>query len=404
MKNKDQIKADIIANLFSKHRMGIKPGLERTIALANAVDNPQNSYDTLHVAGTNGKGTTCSVANSLLIESGLKVGLYTSPHIIDFNERIRVNGGAITDDELIKYAEKLLPTAEEMDATFFEITTVMAFLYFADKGVDVAVIETGMGGRFDSTNILSPKVCVITDIDMDHEEFLGDTLEKIAFEKAGIIKHNTPIITTNEAIVAVEVIKEKAIQESADLYTPKATIEAEISDYINARFISISFKKNYSASLMACEIYLKRAIPTETKIKALENLERNSGYLARLQILSNDPICILDISHSVAAAQNLVSSLQAKFGDKKWTIIVALMNDKDYKGIIGVLAEITNLIILTQVENERSLSAIELYEYAESIGINSMIITQPKKAKEFAIKSSLDTIITGSFYLAAEII
>lgn len=404
MKTKDQIKADIIANLFSKHRMGIKPGLERTIALANAVGNPQNSYDTLHVAGTNGKGTTCSVANSLLIESGLKVGLYTSPHIIDFNERIRVNGVAITDDELIEYAEKLLPIAEVMDATFFEITTVMAFMYFADKGVDVAVIETGMGGQFDSTNIINPKVCVITDIDMDHEEFLGDTLEKIAFEKAGIIKHKTPIITTNNATSILEVIKEKAKQEFAELFIPEVIIEPELKDYLDAKFISNSFTKNYSASLMACEIYLMRAIPTQTKIKALENLERNSGYFARMQILSNDPICILDISHSVAAAQNLVSSLQARFGNKKWTLILALMNDKDYKGIIGVLEEITNLMILTQVENERSLSAVELYEYAESIGINSMIITQPQKAKEFAIKSSMDTIITGSFYLAAEVI
>lgn len=403
MKNKDQIKADIIANLFSKHRMGIKPGLERTIALAEAMGNPQNSYDTIHVAGTNGKGSTCSVASSILIELGLKVGLYTSPHIKDFNERIRVNGIAITDDELIEYAEKLLPISEEMDATFFEITTVMAFMYFADRGVDVAVIETGMGGQFDSTSIINPKVCVITDIDMDHEEFLGDTIEKIAFEKAGIIKPKTPVITTNEAENVLSVISEKAKKENAELILSNTQIEDEIKKTISNKFISHSFIKNYAAALMASEVYLGKAIPTEIQKKAIENLEKNSGYFARLQMISNDPVCILDISHSVAAAKNLVESLQSTFKDKKWTVILALMSDKDYRGIIDELAEIADLMILTQVDNERSMSAIDLSYYAESIGINSMIMIDPKMAKKFAFDSKLDCIITGSFYLAAEV-
>ncbi len=403
MKNKDQIKADIIANLFSKHRMGIKPGLERTIALAEAMGNPQNRYDTIHVAGTNGKGSTCSVSSSILIESSLKVGLYTSPHIKDFNERIRVNGIAITDDELIEYAEKLLPIAEEMDATFFEITTVMAFMYFADKGVDVAVIETGMGGQFDSTNIINPKVCVITDIDMDHEEFLGDTIEKIAFEKAGIIKPNTPIITTNDAENVLSVINEKAKKENAELILSNSQIEDEIKKTISNKFISHSFIKNYAAALMASEVYLGKAIPTEIQKKAIEKIETNSGYFARLQMINNDPVCILDISHSVAAAKNLVESLQSTFNDKKWTVILALMSDKDYRGIIEELAEITDLMILTQVDNERSMSAIDLSYYAEQLGINAIILIDPKKAKKFAFDSKLDCVITGSFYLAAEV-
>ncbi len=403
MKTKDQIKADIIANLFSKHRMGIKPGLERTIALAEAMGNPQNRYNTIHVAGTNGKGSTCSVASSILIESGLKVGLYTSPHIKDFNERIRVNGVAITDDELIEYAEKLLPIAEEMDATFFEITTVMAFMYFADKGVDVAVIETGMGGQFDSTNIINPKVCVINDIDMDHEEFLGDTIEKIAFEKAGIIKPNTPIITTNYAENVLSVISEKAKKENAELILSNTQIEVEIKKTISNKFISQSFVKNYAAALKASEVYLGKAIPTEIQKKAIEKIEINSGYFARLQMISNDPVCILDISHSVAAAKNLVESLQSTFNDKKWTVILALMSDKDYRGIIEELAVITDLMILTQVDNERSMSAIDLSYYAEQLGINAIILIDPKKAKQFAFDSKLDCVITGSFYLAAEV-
>lgn len=383
--------------------MGIKPGLERTITLAEAMGNPQNSYDTIHVAGTNGKGSTCSVASSLLIESGLKVGLYTSPHIKDFNERIRVNGIAITDDELIEYAEKLLPIAEEMDATFFEITTVMAFMYFADEGVDVAVIETGMGGQFDSTNIINPKVCVITDIDMDHEEFLGDTIEKIAFEKAGIIKPNTPIITTNEVKNVLSVISDKATKENAELVKSEVQLNDEVLKTIRNKFISHSFIKNYAAALLACEVYLGHPITTAIQTSAITNIEKNSGYFARLQMISNDPVCILDISHSVAAAKNLVESLQSMFKDKKWTIILALMNDKDYRGIIDELAVIAELMILTQVENERSMSAIDLSYYAESKGINSMIMIDPKMAKKFAFDSKLDCIITGSFYLAAEV-
>lgn len=384
--------------------MGIKPGLERTIELANRVGNPHESYDTIHVAGTNGKGTTCSVINSILMESGKKVGLYTSPHIKDFNERIRVNGIDISDDELIKYSEKLLPIAEEIDATFFEITTVMAFMYFADKGVEVAVIETGMGGQFDSTNIITPKVCVITDIDMDHEEFLGDTIEKIAFEKAGIIKPKVPIITTNESPSVLEIIRAKAEKESAPMIISNTEIDSEVNRVIQFRYISHSFKKNYAAALKSTEVYLGADISTEIQQKAVENIEKNSGYFARLQLIANDPICILDISHSVAAAQNLCSSIESHYGDKKWTIILALMNDKDYRGIIEELAQITDLMILTQVENERSMSAIDLRDYAERLGVNTMLFIDPKKAQQFAKASNMDTIITGSFYLAAEVV
>lgn len=405
MNDKSQTKSKILATLFSKHRLGIKPGLERTLRLANSVGNPHNSYNTIHIAGTNGKGSVCSVVSSILQESGLKVGLYTSPHIKDFNERIRINGDSINDNELIEYAEKLLPYSEEIDATFFEITTVMAFLYFADRGVDVAVIETGMGGRFDSTNIILPKISVITDIDMDHEEFLGDTIEKITFEKAGIIKPRVPIITTNEEVLVLEVIREKAENEVAELILSKyIEIEPSVSQLIDSKYISLSFKKNYRASILACERYLNAEISNILQIKAIKNLSRNSGYFARLQILQENPTCLLDISHSVAAIQNLVASVKAKFGNKKWIIIITLMNDKDYKAIINILAEITEQMILTQVDNERSMLATDLYAYSTSIGINSYIIANPKDAKQSAIESKKDTIITGSFYLAAEVI
>jgi dihydrofolate synthase/folylpolyglutamate synthase len=385
MESQNQIKSEILKNLFSKHRLGIKPGLERTIALAESVGNPQNLYDTIHVAGTNGKGTTCSVASSILIESGLKVGLYTSPHIKEFNERIRVNGVAMSDDELIDYAQSLLPYSEEMDATFFEITTVMAFLYFADKGVDVAVVETGMGGRFDSTNIILPKVCIITDIDMDHEEFLGNTIEQIAMEKAGIIKRGIPIITTNTVSSVLGVISEKAKSETAELIeAEKSAIEPAVSEFIDLKYISLSFKKNYKAALLACERYLSGGVSFGVQMSAVEGLEKNAGYFARLQVLETEPICLLDISHSVAAAQNLVTSLQAKYGNKKWTVILTLMNDKDYRGIIDVLAGIADMMILTQVENERSMMAVDLYEYAELAGINSKMIAVPRKARAIA--------------------
>ncbi len=203
-------KEEILAHLFSLQRFGIKPGLERTQHLLNFLGNPQNSFPSVHIAGTNGKGSVCSMLASVFMEAGYKTALYTSPHLVRFNERIRVNIIEISDNDIIRLAEILMPEGEKIGATFFEITTAMAFRYFAEQKVNVAVIETGLGGRFDSTNVLKPLLSVITSLDIDHTEYLGKTIKDIAFEKAGIIKENTPVIVSRNSTEAISVIKEKS--------------------------------------------------------------------------------------------------------------------------------------------------------------------------------------------------
>ncbi|MFN3195861.1 MAG: bifunctional folylpolyglutamate synthase/dihydrofolate synthase [Chlorobiota bacterium] len=397
-------KEKLLRELYAKLRAGIKPGLERTIALASAVGNPQNDYPTIHIAGTNGKGTTCSVVTSLLTEMGLKVGLYTSPHIKDFNERIRVNGTRIADDELVDFSETLLPKAEELDATFFEITTVMAFMHFHNHEVDVAVIETGMGGRFDSTNILSPTVTCITDIDLDHQEFLGDTIEQISFEKAGIIKQDTPVVTTNQDESILNVINKKAEEMSADIISPNEEIDKTVLKEIEKRYISQSFQKNYKAALTVTELYLGNPVDKDIQLKAVKNLRENSGYFGRMEVIDSSPLTIIDIAHSPAAVGNLIDSITMRYPNQKWTIILAMMKDKNYRDIINQLEHIAERFIFTQVKGERSAKAIELASAVINSEVEYSICENPNAALNEAKQTMNPILILGSFYLASEVL
>lgn len=196
--------------LYSLQKSGIKFGLKNTITLLEQLGNPHHKFKSIHIAGTNGKGSTCSFISSILYKMNFKVGLYTSPHLVRFNERIRINGNEIEDEYLIKMVEALKKTIEEIKPTFFEVTTAIAFKYFADHKVDYAVIETGLGGRLDSTNVIIPEVSVITKVDYDHKDFLGEKLESIAFEKGGIIKSGVPVIVAKNNEQVKEVLKKNS--------------------------------------------------------------------------------------------------------------------------------------------------------------------------------------------------
>ena len=229
-----QSKKEVLDKLFSLHRFGIKPGLERTLSLLKFIGNPHLKLKFVHVAGTNGKGSVCSTIFSILFEAGYKVGLYTSPHIFDFSERIRINDICITEDEIIDFSNLIIPFALELGATFFEVTTVMAFYFFEKNNVDIAVIETGMGGSYDSTNVIYPLLSIITKIDMDHQEFLGDTIEKIAGEKAGIIKANTPVIIGNNTYQVQNILNSKANSENSPIIDTNLIENIELKHYLRS--------------------------------------------------------------------------------------------------------------------------------------------------------------------------
>ena len=215
----------ILEELYSLQRLGIKVGLEHTVQLLDQIGNPHKKLRLIHVAGTNGKGSTCSILTKILIDHGLKVGLYTSPHLKKFNERIQINNCQISDEYITTFFNENKTKINEIEATFFETTTALAFNYFKDQVVDYAVIETGLGGRLDSTNVIIPKVCGITSISLDHTEILGDTVEKIAVEKAGIIKEGVPTFTFEQKPSVLEILRKEADKKNSNL---DITAESEI--------------------------------------------------------------------------------------------------------------------------------------------------------------------------------
>ena len=211
----------ILKELYGLQRLGIKVGLEHTEELLDKIGNPHLHLKFIHIAGTNGKGSTCAIINSILRECGLVVGLYTSPHLVRFNERIQVNGEQISDADIALFMKNNYNEIKNIETTFFETTTAMAFDYFYRNSVDIAIIETGLGGRLDSTNVISPEVCGISSISLDHIDILGNTIQKIAKEKAGIIKENTPVVTIEQSKTIMDIINKRAEQKNASLKTIK---------------------------------------------------------------------------------------------------------------------------------------------------------------------------------------
>lgn len=395
-------KDELLDLLYSRHTMGIKPGLERTIELDKSVGSPSKKIKTIHVAGTNGKGTICSVIASTLKEKALKVGLYTSPHIVDFNERIRINGKKISDYEIVEIAKKILPQAFDMEATFFEITTIMAFKYFEQKNVDVAVIEVGMGGRLDCTNIITPEVSVISDIDMDHKDFLGDTIEKIAYEKAGIIKNGVPVYYTEQQKNITDVFDKKIEEEKAEKLKSEIISDAE-KNYIEDNFISEAFQKNFKAAKTALK-YCYPDISEEDIINGLKNIRQNAGYFGRLDLIRKKTPMIIDISHSKASVENLFKSISDKFNTDKWIVGVGIMADKEVNDILDIVKPYCKKLFALQIkDNPRALKAEEIDRLAEEKGIQTHLISNSSDVFNHPEFMDNPSVIFGSFYLAGEL-
>lgn len=417
-------KQKILDLLYSKQRLGIKPGLERTYALLDKLDDPHDTIKAVHIAGTNGKGSTASLIASVMQEAGYKTGLYTSPHLIDFNERIRINGKTINDDEIIRLANDILPAAEEIEATFFEITTAMAFKYFAEKQVDIAIIETGMGGRFDSTNVLTPIVSVITRIGMDHSEYLGDTLEKIAHEKAGIIKRGIPcVIGTNRAD-----IKEFLIQRAIALLSPYS--DSEINIHINNYNISKELMMNIDVSsteeeyrlplplagkhqlentkttiATIDELRFEFDIPYGCLITGFKNVENNTGITARTKYIKNNPPIILDSSHNQQSVEALVNLIKDSDNTRFDTLLFGAMKDKEIDLLLYELSRIAKSIIITQPKIERAASIEYIEKIARELDYEILYKSSNSyQAVQFAIARNKPFVITGSFYLSGEVL
>lgn len=417
-------KSEILKKLFSLQRFGIKPGLERTEYILSYLDNPETRFISIHIAGTNGKGTVASLLASIMMEAGFRTALYTSPHIMEFNERIRINGEKIPDEYLVDLAKDLLPVSAKVNGTFFEITTAMAFKYFADNNCDIAIIETGMGGRFDATNVIEPILAIITSIGLDHQQYLGDTLESIAFEKAGIIKKNSTAIVSERNPILRNIFEDVAVQVDAELFftfddctlknllfndnfTYKLTFNCAEAEYQN---IEYNFGGGKAADNIITAIYAlnkinaKFPISLQDIINGVKNVVVNTGYRARIELLRESPPLIIDVAHNPDAINELVNTIIKCIGmDKDWTVVFAAMNDKEIEKMLKDLRLISNEIILTQPKIERASKVDELREFANNCYFEVInCIENVGEAVKFALSLNKALIITGSFYLIGE--
>lgn len=396
-----------------------KPGLENTIRLMNGLGNPQNSYRTIHIAGTNGKGSVSHMLAAVLFQAGYKVGLYTSPHLVDFGERIRVNGKMIDEQYVVDFVQNHMDMFDRIEPSFFEATMAMAFDYFAFSGVDVAVIEVGLGGRLDSTNVITPELSVITNISFDHVGFLGNTLDKIAFEKAGIIKHGVPVVIGEAMPETRPVFEAKAKQEEAPLVFAEeqmTIIPSEfeggkmwIETWENKKFlVGLSGKyqlKNCATVLTAVEQLrqLNFEISEPALVSGLENVTELTGLRGRWETLQDSPRVIADTGHNVAGIEFVTSQLLT-LEFNKLHFVMGMVNDKDISSVLALLPSEADYYF-TQAAIARALPADELMARAGSFNLNGRAYPSVNEAIKVALANAAEgdlVFIGGSNFVVGE--
>ena len=368
--------AAAVAYLYNLQKHGIKLGLETMATLVARLDFPHSRYRTLHIAGTNGKGSTAAMVAAILQAAGYRVGLYTSPHLVEFRERIRVNGDMIAEGEVARLAEQLKDVCDEdLFPTFFEYTTAMALQHFADARVDVAVLEVGLGGRFDATNVVTPLACGITTIAFDHQEYLGTTLASIAFEKAGIIKPNVPVVIGRMSDESRQVIEQVARERSAsfnclgqDFHIAGLTPERFSFSGRYRRYddLRCSLEGSHQLDNAACALAMLEVAGsgglTVPEQAVREGLRRVS-WEGRLEIIDRKPTVVLDGAHNPAAASAVacyLRSFRASNPSGRIVLVLGMMRDKDHRGFAASLKDLVDDVVLTQAELPRSATVQEL--------------------------------------------
>lgn len=395
----------LLDELYSYSMHGIKLGLENIKTLCKELGEPQKDYKVIHIAGTNGKGSTSTTIETILLEAGYKVGKYTSPHILKFNERIRANGKDINDEDIVKYYQLIKDIIQRtgLKPTFFEVTTAMMFKYFSDLKLDYVVLETGMGGRFDATNVCEAEICVVTNVRLDHTEYLGDTIYKIAKEKAGIIKSTPKVVVADsnpEFLKAIseenaEVInvleKYKAAKMDLDFEKFLTNIEIEGEKYEFSLFGNYQFKNFLTAYEVAMQLGISKNIVQEACKKVV--------WQCRFERYSQNPLVVLDGAHNEDGMKELCKIIEQGYAPKDVVVITSILKDKDIKHMLNLMRKITDNIIFTSLEeNPRGTTGEKIMEQLED---KRGCIVENNMKKAYEIAKSLNKkiiVICGSFY------
>jgi dihydrofolate synthase/folylpolyglutamate synthase len=404
-----------------------KDTLENTLVLDGLFGFPHQNFKSIHVAGTNGKGSSSHMLASVLQEAGYKVGLYTSPHLVDFRERIKVNGEMIPKNEVAAFVEKFRQANEtlKLEPSFFEMTVAMAFDYFRNSQVDMAVIEVGLGGRLDSTNIIHPEVSLITNISLDHTALLGNTIEKIAIEKAGIIKEAVPVVISESNILYDEVFITKASEKNSPLYFADQQFHAGYSMLLPEGKQLFNFKKdeilifpdlkldllgnyqrkNLTGILKVIEILNEKGwkINPEDIYSGLAKVTRNTGLRGRWEVVGNNPLVVCDTAHNAAGLKDVVAQIRSTSW-KNLYMVLGMVNDKNLEQALAVLPNDAHYIF-TQAKIPRALPAADFAKQALAFGLNGTVISSVHEAVEKARKNAgaNDMIfIGGSTFVVAD--
>ncbi len=402
-----------------------KKDLHNTIALCNSIGNPQQKYKTIHIAGTNGKGSTSHMLAAILQEAGYKTGLYTSPHIKDFRERIRVNGEMISEKFVVDFTEKTKKITEEIEPSFFEVTVAMAFEYFAEQQVDFAVIETGLGGLLDSTNIITPILSIITNIGYDHQNILGNTLEEIATQKAGIIKDDVPVVIgetlpeTKQIFIEIALSKNASIQFAEENFIT-SFIDAEgelllcnvkdvaemVTEKLRCGLSGVYQAKNICTVLAAVKELRKMDIniPETALHNGIERVKEITGLRGRWEILQQHPTIIVDVAHNKDGIKQVIDQLNNNYPTTQLHFVLGFVRDKDVENIL-VLFPDNAKYYFTHAHIPRAMINIELQEKATKAGLLGECFETVNEAVHAAKKDAAETdviMICGSFFIIAE--
>ena len=399
-----------------------KPGLERIAELCHRLGDPQKHLKFVHVAGTNGKGSTSSMLESVLRAAGYKTGLYTSPYIREFNERMRINGENIDNDELAKITSDIRPIADSMTdkPTEFELITAVAFEYFYRNKCDIVVLEAGMGGRLDSTNIIDTSVLsIITGISLDHTAFLGDTVAKIAAEKAGIIKQGVPVLFGGSDDEARDVIAKRAAQMNAcfeqvdyrKLSVKEMSLSASTFDFSEYKDMQIALLGEYqprNAAVVLSAIDILRREGFDISAKSVRYGLAAARWAARFEVISKDPLVIFDGAHNAEGISAAVRSIKRYFGDEKVYVLSGVLKDKDYYAIAKDISSIASHAFTMTPDNPRALAAKDYAEVLSQNGVNALaydsIESALMSAKDQAKKDGKTLVCLGSLYTYCSII
>lgn len=372
------------------HKIGTaayKEGLENIEALLHIVGNPEKKLKAIHIAGTNGKGSVAHLTASYCQERGLKTGLFTSPHLVDFRERIRIDGIMISEEQVLAFFQRFKPEFDKLEPSFFEMTTALAFWFFAEKKVDIAVVETGLGGRLDATNVLQPLISVITNITLEHTQLLGNTIAKIAFEKAGIIKKDTPVVIGEFHPESFPVFTDIAEKNNAPLFLAEDnfTIEGDLSDcniidvmgrtlyeHVRVPVLGEYQRKNLRTFLQVADI-LDQLIPPDKDVTmaALEKMVENTHLMGRWQVLRREPMTICDVGHNAGGLSQTMNQLKA-MSCRQLRVVFGMVADKDVEHILPLLPD-NAIYYVSQARIERALDGKDLSNRMANHGFQTRV-------------------------------